>query len=73
MNLKIKALIGTLKILAIGIILYATGYEIAKQFTVEEISIGISTIGTLFCLYLIFDLKLSQLKIEEQLNKNIKE
>ena len=73
MNLKVRALIGTLKIVAVGIILYAMGYEIAKHFTVEEISLGISCIGISFCLYLIFDLKLSQLKYEEQLSKMSKE
>ena len=73
MNLKIKALIGTLKIVLVGIASYAVGFEIAKQFTVEEISLGISCIGIAFCLYFIFSIKLNQLKYEEQLNKNIKE
>ena len=71
MNLQIRALLGTIKVVIIGVILYAIGYKIAETFTVEQISLGISTIGTLFLLYLIFDLKLSQLKYEEKLNETI--
>jgi hypothetical protein len=71
MNLQIRALISTLKLVALGVILYAIGYKIAQTFTVEQISLGISTIGTVYLLYLIFDLKLSQLKYEEQLNETI--
>jgi len=71
MNLQIRALLSTIKLVIIGVILYAIGYKIAQTFTVEQISLSISTIGTLFLLYLIFDLKLSQLKYEEQLNKTV--
>lgn len=71
MNLKIKALISTLKIVLIGIAFYAIGFEIGKQFTLDQISVGISCASILFLLYSIFSIKLNQLKYEEQLNKTI--
>jgi hypothetical protein len=71
MNLKIKALINTCKLVLLGIAFYAIGYEISHSFTTEQLSVGISGIGILFLLYLVYDLKLSQLKYEEQLNKTV--
>lgn len=68
-NLKFLALLGTLKIVAIGIMVYAGGLFIAKNFTTDEISMGISCIGTVFLLCLIFDLKLNQLKHEASLKE----
>jgi hypothetical protein len=68
-NLKILAFLGTLKIVVIGIMVYAGGVFIAKNFTVDEISTGISCISTVFLLYLIFDLKLNQLKHEASIKE----
>jgi dipeptide/tripeptide permease len=67
MNLKIRAIIGTVKVVLVGAIIYMIGHRVFQLFSLEEISVGISCISTAFLLYLIYDLKLSQLKHEDTL------
>jgi hypothetical protein len=63
------ALLGTGKLLVIAILCWGAGRYIATNFTNDEIAVGISLTSSLFLLYLIFDLKLSQIKHENAIDK----
>jgi len=69
MNLKIRAIIGTIKVVLVGAIIYLIGHRVFQLFSLDEISVGISCISTAFLLYLIYDLKLAQLKHEDTLDE----
>jgi hypothetical protein len=69
MNLKIRAIIGTIKVVLVGVIIYLIGHRVFQLFSLDEISAGISCISTAFLLYLIYDLKLAQLKHEDTLDE----
>jgi len=67
--MRLAALLFTIKALGFGLGVYFAIHEIFVYFTMEQISTGITIFSMLFLLYLIYDLKLSQLKHEEILNK----
>lgn len=69
MNLKIKAIIGTVRVILFGVIIYMIAYKVFQLFSLDEISVGVSCISTAFLLYLIYDIKLAQLKHEESINE----
>jgi len=67
--MRLAALLFTIKALGFGLGVYFVIHEIFVYFTMEQISTGITIFSILFLLYLIYDLKLNQLKHEEILNK----
>ena len=67
--MRLMALLFTIKALGFGLGVYFVIHEIFVYFTMEQISTGITIFSILFLLYLIYDLKLNQLKHEEILNK----
>jgi len=67
--MRLAALLFTIKALGFGLGVYFAIHEIFVYFTMEQISTGITIFSILFLLYLIYDLKLNQLKHEEILNK----
>lgn len=67
--MRLAALLFTIKALGFGLGIYFVIHEIFVYFTMEQISTGITIFSMLFLLYLIYDLKLSQLKHQEVLDK----
>jgi uncharacterized membrane protein YozB (DUF420 family) len=69
MNIKLKAAIETVLYLFAIIAIAGILQLIGQQFTVEEIKTAISTAGILFCVYLIYTLRLSSLQSQKTLEK----
>ena len=73
MSLQLKAVFFTVKLLVITM-LVATGIKfVVNQFTMDQINFGLGCLVSLFFLYLIYDLKLGQLKHQDALDKLNKE
>ena len=72
MNIKLKAAIETVLYFVAIIIIAGILQLIGQNFTDEKIKGAISTFGILFCVYLIYSLRLSSLQSQktlEQLNE----
>jgi uncharacterized membrane protein len=69
MNIKLKAAIETVLYLFAIILVAGILQLIGQQFTVEEIKTATALAGILFCVYLIYTLRLSSLQSQKTLEK----